>query len=389
MQRLLTTLPIRVTQIVDLDASNRVEGMMYGPRLLAESPSLWRRLMRREPHYRSFGTLQFLLSEARERFETRPLSAREITSAVLDFVDEAMAPSTVHKTALRGLAWKEHASALQYAGDLHEALRAAERSVNVYGESSLLTFAQTRAKLIACDIRRDLGDSERALLIARECATIFQDYASTAERALARLCEGNVLCSLKRFPEALAIFREVVAEAERADDRLTLARALQSTAECACEMGDIEGARDLYPCALAMFNELELVTEAARARWGYGRCLAAQGKASFAASELYHVRAVFLGLGMKTDAAMVGLDVVRTRFDAGEGVRALCAELVTTFTEAGLAHHAIDALAYLREQARRDAVTAAKIERVRTYFGELARKPSLLFAKRRDEENVR
>jgi tetratricopeptide (TPR) repeat protein len=389
MQRLLATLPIRITQIVDLDAANRVEGMMYGPRLLAESPSRWRRLMRREPHYRSFGTLQFLLSEARQRIVTRPSGAREITSAVLEFVDEVTAPSTVHKTALRGLAWKEHASALEYSGDLDEALRAAERSVEVYGESSLLTFAQTRAKLVACNIHRDLGDSERALLIARECATIFRDYASTAERALARLCEGNVLCSLKRFPEALALFREVVAEAERTNDRLMLARALQSTAECASEMGDIEGARDLYARALAMFNELELVNEATRARWRYGRCLAAQGKASFAVSELYHVRAVLLSLGMKTDAAMVGLDVVRTRFDAGEGVRALCAELVTTFTEAGLAQNAIEALAYLRGQARRDAVTAAKIERVRTYFSELARKPSLVFANRRDEEDVR
>ncbi len=381
--------PDRIGAIVDLDAANRAEGLLYGPRLLAESPSMWRRLMRQERRYRSFGTLRFLLLAARERFETQPSIAREITAAVLDFVENVTAPSAVHKIGLRGLAWKEHANALEYAGDLRDALRAAEKAIAIYGESPQLRFDQTRAKLVACNIHRDLGEPERALQLARECATIFRDYANSAERTMASLCEANVLFSLKRFPEALAIYAEIVEKAEREGEVLTLARALQNTAECAREMGDFAAARDLYPRALARFNELELPTEAARVRWGYGLCLAAQGKVPSAVSELFQVRAVFLHLGMNTDAATVALDVVRTRFDADEDVRDLCAELVATFTKAGLTQNAIEALAYLREQASHGGISDRKIESVRTYFGELARKPTLHFARPRDEEEGR
>jgi tetratricopeptide (TPR) repeat protein len=379
----------RLGAIVDLDATSRAEGLKYGPRLLAEPPSMWRRLMRGKLRYRSFGTLRFLLQAARDRFETEPSIAREITSAVLDFVDDVRAPSSLHKIGLRGLAWKEHANALEYAGDLRDALRAAERSIQIYGESPQLRFDQTRAKLVACNIHRDLGEQERALQFARECAAIFRDYANSAERTLAHLCEGSVLFSLKRFSEAIAIYAQIVEEAETAGDTLTLARALQNTAECAREMGDLDAARDLYPRALARFSELELPTEAARVRWGYGLCLAAQGKIRFAVSELYQVRGIFLLLGMNTDAAMVGLDIVRTRFEADEDVRDLCAELVKTFAIAGLTQNAVEALAYLREQAKHGSISARKIERVRTYFGELARKPTLLFARPGDEEEAR
>lgn len=378
--------PDRIRAIVDLDAASRAEGLLYGPRLLAEPPSRWRRLMRHDPHYRSFGTLSFLLLAARERFETQPSIAREITSAVLDFVEEVTAPSGIHKIGLRGLAWKEHANALEYAGDLRDALRAAQRSIDIYGESPQLRFDQTRAKLVACNIHRDLGDPERALVLARECATIFRDYANSAERVMASLCEAAVLFSLKRFPEALSIYAGIVEVAEREGDLLTLARALQNTAECAREMGDLAAARELYPRALARFNELDLPTEASRVRWGYARCLAAQGKTRSAVSELYQVRGVFLHLGMNTDAAMVGIEIVRVRFEADEPVGELCSELVETFVDAGLTQNAIEALAYLREQAKHGSITSHKIETVRTYFGELVQKPALRFVRPRDEE---
>jgi tetratricopeptide (TPR) repeat protein len=380
--------PDRIGAIVDLDAASQSEGLVYGPRLLAEPPSRWRRLMRNEPHYRSFGTLRFLLLAARERFETQPSVAREITSAVLDFMDEVSAPSRLHKIGLRGLAWKEHANALEYAGDVRDALRAAERSIAIYGESPGLRFDQTRAKLVACNIYRDLKQPERALQLARECAAIFADYANSAERMMASLCEANVLFSLKRFPEALAIYSNIVEQAERNGDVLTLARALQNTAECAREMGDLEAARELYPRALARFNELDLATEAARVRWGFGLCLAAQGKARAAMSELYQVRGFFLHLGMNTAAAMVGLDVVRIKFDSDEDVQHLCAELVSTFTKAGFTQNAIEALAYLREQAREGLIDSQKIQRVRTYFSELSRKPTLHFARPINEEEA-
>lgn len=370
-----------------LDRLAREEGALHGPLLLQRPPSAWRRTMRSDSRYRGYGTLQFLLETARTKFETEPAVAREITAAVLDFVDGVEdAPSRVHWFGLQGLAWKEHANALRFAGDLRKALQAAERSVELYGQNAGLHFEQTRARLASVNIHREIGNLEQALSIARECAAIFLDYGQRPFVTMARMCEASVLFSMKQFGEALRIFMDVVEEAEIEGDNLTLARGLTNMAECARELGDLPSARDLYPRALALFEELNLPTETTRVRWGYALSLAAEGRTSAALFELYKVRAVSLSLGANTDALCSMLDVVRIRLDAGQSVRDVCIDLVATFTAAGLTQNAIEALAYLREQAKDGTITSRKITQVRTYVGELTRTPALLFARPNDDE---
>jgi hypothetical protein len=198
--------------------------------------------------------------------------------------------------------------------------------------------------------------------------------------------EAGVLFTSRRFREALAIFQEVMAQAELDGDRVTVARCLQCAAQCARELGDLDSARDLYPRALANFERLNIPSDANCARWGLAVTLAAAGRVAYAVSELFKVRAVFLSLGMNSHAASAAMDIVRIRFDAGEDVRDLCAELVPLLTRAGLTQNAIEALAYVREQAQQGALTTKKIVRVRTYFDQLATKPLLLFARLSDHE---
>jgi tetratricopeptide (TPR) repeat protein len=203
---------------------------------------------------------------------------------------------------------------------------------------------------------------------------------------MARMSEGAVLFSQRRFTEALGVFTGLAEEAELAHDRYTLGQALLNGAECARELGDLKAARDLYPRALKHFDDLNMPTESARVRWGFALSIAAEGKTAQAISELFKVRAVYLYLGANSDAAAAGLDIVRVRFDADEDVDELCVELVATFTTAGMTQNAIEALAYLREQAKRGTISSSKIEQVRTYFGELTRRPSARFQRPPDEE---
>lgn len=379
----------RVTALSDaarLETIAAAEGANYGPVLLLHPPGDWRGMMRNDLHYRSYGTLQFLLENARGKFETAPTVAREITAAVLDFVDQADGPSHIHDIGLRGLAWKEHANACEKTGDLRAALTAAERSVEIYGEAPGLLFQQTRAQLVVCKVLRETGDTDRAMELARRCAAIFIDFEQPTFTNMARMFEAGVLYASKRFTEALAIFTEISEHAEREGDRLTVAKCLQCAAECARELGDLDSARDLYPRALAHFDALNIPSDANSVRWALALTLAAAGKVSYAISELFKVRAVFLSLGMNSHATSAVLDVVRIKFDAGEDVRDLCTEIVPLLTQAGLTQNAVEALAYIREQAKSGQLTTTKITCVRTYFDQLASKPLLLFALPRDEE---
>jgi tetratricopeptide (TPR) repeat protein len=379
-------------RVADINAIERrarraeEEGRHYGGLLLQERPDRWRGMMRNDPHLRSYGALKYLVEIAREKFETEPTVSVQITSAVVDFVGRVRGPSRIHRTALRGLAWKEHANACEIVGDLREALAAAKRAVKVYEDAPTLLCEQTRARLVVCKVLRGMGETGRAMTIARECADVFRDFGDLTSMNMARMFEGGVLFSIKRFADALTVFSEVMAQAEIGGDRLTVARCLHCAAACAREMGKLDAAHDLYPRALAIFEELGIRNDANIVRWGYALSLAAEGKAGQAIWELIKVRAVFLSLGMNGLAAGAALDVVRLRFDAGEDVRELCTELVSTFTEAGMAQNAIEALAYLREKAKDDALTSKKIASVRTYFGELPKKPNLLFARPPDGE---
>jgi tetratricopeptide (TPR) repeat protein len=368
-----------ITAAKRLEDSAAAEGATYGPLLLRRQPAAWRRMMRADAHCRGYGTLKFLLEAAHDMCDTQPTIARQLTSAVLDFVETAEAPSLVHHIGLRGLAWKEHANACEAVGDLRAALKAAERAIEIYGTAASLHFDQTRARLVACRIHREMGHADEALALARSCAEIFVDYGNPQFVTMARVTEGTVLFALKRFQEALAVFIDLIEQAERHGDKMTLARCLNNAAECARELGDLKSARDLYPRALAHFEELYLPAECTRVRWGYALSIGDEGNLRRAMWELQKVRAEYLALGMNSHAASAALDLVRFRFEAGDDVRDLCSEIVQTFIDAGMTQNAIEALAYLREQAKQQQLSKQKIARVRRYFDELPRKPTLLF----------
>ncbi len=90
---------------------------------------------------------------------------------------------------------------------------------------------------------------------------------------------------------------------------------------------------------------------------------------------------------MNCQAASAALEIVRIKFDVGDNVGDLCAGLVPLFAEAGLTQNAIEALAYLREQAKQKRLTSAKIESVRAFFDVLPQRPTLAFARPRSGED--
>jgi hypothetical protein len=186
----------------------------------------------------------------------------------------------------------------------------------------------------------------------------------------ARMTQALVLSDTKRFKDAMGVLAETGRDAESRGDTRTLAICLHNSAECARALGDLKTARRLDRLALAHFDRLGATIEKPRIRWNEANALAAEGSVGRAIFELYATRAEFLSLGMNGSAADCGMDIVRLRFDRGEDITSECSELIETLTRAGMIQPAIEALAYLREQAGRGKASADQIVAVQKFVRE-------------------
>ncbi|MDP9191108.1 MAG: hypothetical protein M3P06_05340 [Acidobacteriota bacterium] len=360
-------------------AAEQEAGRQYGNILLGMATGTWRSEMNRDENLRRYGTLRFLLEIIRNDILQYPKQACERAAVVVEYTEEVEVPSAHYYYFLGGLAWKEYASALQYAGDLKEALKAARRSRATFSMAGSLACDAAKAHLVEALVQRELGDLDAALSIATACAQTFRDHADSEAYMHARMTEALLLSDTKRFDEAMAILTDTGRDAEKRGDKRTLAICLHNSAEAARALGDLPTARRLDALALTHFEALGTTVEKPRIRWMEARALADEGQVSAAILQLRITRSEFLSLGMNGSAAICGLDIVRFRYDRDEDVTSECAELIETLTASGMTQRAIEALAYLREQARRGTVSIEKIEAVQTYVTEAAKGHARMF----------
>lgn len=354
------------------------EGRLYGTEVLAAPPGEWTTMLSSDARYRSYGTLMFLLERAHENLERQPQDSYELVAAILPFVDSVDTPDPLFRETLRGTAWKERGNTL-LARNLREAEHAVWKALEIFDSHAGLGEELAKARLLLAKIYREKGLPNKALEIARECAARFRFYGNTSYYSIARFIEAWIYFGQKQFRDAYAILSGLVEEAERGGNELALARALQGAAMCARELGEHETARALRGRALEKFEAANATAELPRARWEHAVALAAEDRTSEAILELYKVRSEFLRFGMIISAASASLDIVRLKHDRGDDVTGTARELVTTFVEAGMTANAIEALAYIREEARASTLTPPKIQAARDFLKSLERHPSQIF----------
>jgi tetratricopeptide (TPR) repeat protein len=353
-----------------LEAEDRA-GRQYGSLLLGMATGLWRSEMNRDENLRRYGTLRFLLGVIRSDLFQYPLQARERAAVVIEYTEEVDVPSEQCFHFLGGLAWKEYANALRYTGEFPLALDAARKSRAIFGMAGSLACDAAKAHLVEALVHRELGDLDTVLAITTQCEGVFRDFEDAEAYMHARMTRALVLSDTKRFKEAMAVLLETARDAEQRGDRRSLAICLHNSAECARALGNLTTARELDARALVHYEELGMAAETPRIRGTEALALADEGHVSAAILQLYIARSEFLRLGMNGSAADVGLHIVRLRHDRGEDVTAECSELIETLTRAGMIQPAIEALAYLREQARTRMIDTAKIEVVGEFVREV------------------
>jgi tetratricopeptide (TPR) repeat protein len=261
-------------------------------------------------------------------------------------------------------------------------LAALDRTDELLRTCAVSDYDVARAQLIRSQIYGDCQRLDEALTLAQVARRVFQRFGDVRRCTITEIAEAAMLMRAGRFPEALAIYTNVL-RAERCDE-VSRAAALHNAAECCRALSRIDEAKVLFTKAVFEFERLGLVSQRAIARWELARLLFAEQRYTDSLAIGTQLRREFQELGMAHNVALLSVDMAETLvvLDRTAEVVALCREAMEYFRKAGLAYTqgALTALAYITEAAETRTLTQAALGDVRAFFKVLPKQPQLLFA---------
>jgi tetratricopeptide (TPR) repeat protein len=230
---------------------------------------------------------------------------------------------------------------------------------------------------------------EEAIQWARRSRVVFEAMRDERMGALARLLIGSVLYDTADVAEAERLLRSTLDPLELAKDRESLAYAFLGIGRCNIDLGEVKAGRVWLEKARATFLKLNMRSEVVRAQWSLGWLGALHEDLAGGMELLYKARRDFEELGMPTDAALVGLDIVEVLLlkdidDAAARAAQVCRSIIEAFHGRGETANARRAIAYLREAMQRDLGNQEVVREVRQFLKRWSNNPAAIFLPKGD-----
>lgn len=350
--------------------------------LLASQEAFERAGVEREPALRTSSAVSVLTSAATTLYERQPLFALTVARAAVAIGAQLASVEQLPRLSVLGLAHVECGKVLFLIGRYREAEDELRRADAAFDLDPLATdWEYARASLVRANVYAEGHHFEEAVAEARRAAQSFRTFGDTSRFLAARLVEGGVLFLQGRFRAAADVLGALTVEARHHDDRLHLARALQTAGNCSIELGEPERASAQFLEALALWSHLGVEVERVRTQWSIGVLHKTMGDLEGAIVRIDEARRSFEALGVVNDAAIARLDLAEVLLlaERPDEVPDLLRNVVVSFTSEGLMHNAKIALAYLREAVEAGAVEARVVRHVREYLDHLPANPAGAF----------
>jgi tetratricopeptide (TPR) repeat protein len=343
--------------------------------LLASPVSFRRANVTARPTMRTAGVVRLLSTESRALRERQPMHALVLTDAAIAIADQL--PLDRYPTALldelRGSAWLERANVLRYLGRYSEALDAIDIAQRAFAQTPVAAYSLALADYLRGVVYVETERLDEAVRLVRRSARVFRQFGEDERYIHARIVEATVFFDQGRIREARDLFLSLIGTARELGHPQTLARLYANIANCQLQLHELGSADDYYGRALSLFEAVGLETERVRTRWNIGCLRIASGDVADGLARLREAAREFAELGLRTDAALVTLDLAEALL-AGEDAAGrreaaeLCSALVESFTAAGMTTHAHTALAFLREAFESGQATPELVRHVRQYL---------------------
>lgn len=369
------TAPAEIRALADLLAQEESEAEAMLAPLLGSPASFRRANVTAMPSLRTAGVARRLCAESRELRERQPMHALVIADAAIAIADQ-LPPGRYPDTLLdelRGSAWLERANVLRYLGRYAEALDATDIAARAFARSPVSVFSLALVDYLRAVIYVETERPDEGLRLVRKSARVFRQFGEEDRYVHAKMVEGMVLFDRSQYRDARDLFLSLVRVAKDLGDAHTLARLYANVADCQLRLHELESADVYLARALSLYEALGMETERIRTRWSIGSLRIAGGDIADGLARLREARREFEHLGLRTDAALVTLDLSETLLATGDPRAAreageLCSAIVASFASVGMTGHTLTALAYLNEAFAAGRATPHMIRHVREYL---------------------
>jgi tetratricopeptide (TPR) repeat protein len=352
----LRTSPERLTQALALSASiekeDRAAAWMLARYL--RSPLLFRNAgIAAQARFRSAGAVRVLCTAAYKLHEQRPRFSYDVAMEAWKIATQLPEDHPLRRVCL-GLALREQATALRYLGRFAEALEALDKAETLArGTPSADVFDLALVWTIRATVYLESERPADALPLAQAAARVFRDYGDEYRECAAAIFEASSHLLMGAPDRAARAFERVIVSAEKRHDNVVLASAMNNAAVAYADLGQLDRAAGYYAKAIALYDELQRPTEAARARWALASLLVASGDLLGGIAALAAAREELASLSLMNDAALATLEWAEARLaaDMPAGVAEACRSVMVTFGSEGMERSARVALAYLHERS--------------------------------------
>jgi tetratricopeptide (TPR) repeat protein len=365
--------PGRVRALANLLAREDDEAEQALAPLLISPASFRRANIPSLPKMRTAGIVRRLCAESRALRERQPMHALVLADAAIAISDQLPVdryPETLIDE-LRGGGWLERANVLRYLGRHVEALDAADIAARAFTRSPVFSTALVDYLRAVIFVETERHDD--ALRLVRKSARVFRQFGENERFVHAKIVEGTVLFDRAQYTDARDLFLSLVRTTKGLGDAPTLARLYGNIANCQLRLHELESADVYFARALSLYEALGLETERVRTRWNIGCLRIATGDVADGLARLREAKHEFEELGLRTDAALVTLDLAEALLASGEPAGAdqaaeLCASIVDSFHAVGMTGHALRALAFLHEAFTSGRATPGLVRHIRQYL---------------------
>lgn len=340
-------------------------------------------LVANSPRFQSYGLVEALVEAAFRGGFHDPIQAIDQADLAVTIADGISAETYGERIVndLQARAWGTLGNAQRIASRLLDAENSLRRGFDLAGRGTGDPTERARLLSFLASLRSDQLRFDEALTLHQEMTMIYETLGD--RHMLGRTTEQMAFVLRRKgdFQKAIKYSERALADLDPERDLRAVMVARQGLANALFEVGRFEEASTQCVGLRREWTELGNELDAIRCNWTLGKILHRQGQLRQAEARFSNIRDRFVELEIPYDAALVSLDLAETLFDQGRtaAMSRRLAEAIPMFRDLGIHREAIAALAFLKQAAELEQVSARLIRATARFVEESRKNPELRF----------